>query len=234
MTEHTHRQQGGGRSHWHAAIIFDADGTLIDSEVPGLDVIHQVALEHGIRISRLDAHDRFRGVHMTDVVSWFARALPDAGTEWAGNLPGLIRARLADRFKEGIDPMPGATSLLSKLRVPFCVATNGPPEKVSLTLSVSGLASYVGQHVYSAHTIGCFKPEPGLFLHAANQLGADPHTCAVVEDSLPGVAAGVAAGMHVYALMPPSDLPPQWAAHVTPIPNLQALEALLHPEMKFQ
>jgi len=44
----------------------------------------------------------------------------------------------------------------------------------------------------------------------------------------------VAAGMHVYALMPPSDLPPQWAAHVTPIPNLQALEALLHPEMKFQ
>lgn len=83
MTEHTHRQQGGGRSHWHAAIIFDADGTLIDSEVPGLDVIHQVALEHGIRISRLDAHDRFRGVHMTDVVSWFARALPP---QWAAHV----------------------------------------------------------------------------------------------------------------------------------------------------
>lgn len=215
--------------HPFAAIIFDADGTLIDSEVPGLDVIHHVATSQGLLMTRDDAHARFRGIHMADVVAWFASALPRADDAFIRDLPQHIRARMAARFREGLNPMPGARQLLNNLTVPHCVATNGPPEKVSLTLALSGLASWFEDRVYSAYEVGSFKPEPDLFLHAAQALCVAPQHCAVVEDSLPGVEAGVAAGMHVFALLPPGSLPSNWAGRVTPIADLYALDALLHP-----
>ena len=105
--------------------------------------------------------------------------------------------------------MPGASELLSKLDVPFCVATNGPREKVELTLALTGLRAYFGEHVFCAYDTGFFKPDPGLFLHAAKALRIAPGRCAVVEDSLPGVVAGLAAGMQVFTLFPSSDLPPE-------------------------
>ena len=216
-------------AHPFAAVIFDADGTLIDSEVPGLDVIHQVAASQGLHMTRYEAHERFRGIHMADVVAWFANALPQADDAFIRNLPQHIRTRMAARFREGLNPMPGAWQLLNNLTVPHCVATNGPPEKVSLTLALSGLADRFGDHVYSAYEVGSFKPEPGLFLHAAHSLCVAPQDCAVVEDSLPGVQAGVAAGMHVFALLPPDSLPSHWHQQVTPIADLYALDALLHP-----
>ena len=210
-----------------AAIIFDADGTLIDSEVPGLDVIHQIATEHGLIMTRHEAHERFRGVTMADVVAWFCREWPLADATWAEQLPTHIRTRMAERFRQGLSPMPGAIDLLRQLTVPYCIATNGPPEKIALTLTMSGLEAFFEGRVFSAYTVGSFKPEPGLFWHAARALDADPQHCAVVEDSLPGVAAGVAAGMHVFALLPPETLPAHWGDQVTPIPDLSALMHLL-------
>ncbi|HRK38031.1 MAG TPA: HAD-IA family hydrolase [Burkholderiaceae bacterium] len=210
-----------------AAIIFDADGTLIDSEVPGLDVIHQIATEHGLGITREAAHERFRGITMAEVTDWFVRSLPQADDGLAARLSAHIRTRMAERFRQGLSPMPGAVELLENLTLPSCVATNGPPEKVSLTLALSGLANFFEERVFSAYTVGSFKPDPGLFLHAAQALAAPPARCAVVEDSLPGVAAGVAAGMHVFALMQPDALPTDWTGRVTPIANLHALSILL-------
>lgn len=210
-----------------AAIIFDADGTLIDSEVPGLDVIHQIATEHGLGITREAAHERFRGITMAEVTDWFVRSLPQADAGLAARLPAHIRTRMAERFRQGLSPMPGAVELLENLTLPCCVATNGPPEKVSLTLALSGLANFFEERVFSAYTVGSFKPDPGLFLHAAQALAAPPARCAVVEDSLPGVAAGVAAGMHVFALMPPHALPTDWTGRVTPIADLHALSGIL-------
>lgn len=228
MTGHTPPHTATDQMHPFAAIIFDADGTLIDSEVPGLDIIHQVATDHGLVMTRHAAHERFRGVPMANVASWFAEQLERTDDAFIPFLQQHIRSRMAARFREGLNPMPGAVHLLERLTVPYCVATNGPPEKVSLTLALSGLAGKMGEHVYSAYTVGSFKPEPRLFLHAAQALGVPPQLCAVVEDSLPGVEAGVAAGMHVFALLPASALPAQWAKQVTAVADLYALDALLH------
>jgi HAD superfamily hydrolase (TIGR01509 family) len=96
--------------------------------------------------------------------------------------------------------MPGARELLQALRLPYCVATNGPREKAELTLGLTGLLPFFEQRLFCAYEVGSFKPEPGLFLHAAQALGVRPSHCAVVEDSLPGVCAGVAAGMQVFSL----------------------------------
>ena len=111
-----------------------------------------------------------------------------------------LRRRSAVEFRRRLQPIDGAREVLAALTVPFCVVSNGPREKIELSLTVTGLRDLVADRVFSAYDIGSWKPHPGLFLHAAAALGVDPGECAVVEDSIAGVEAGVAAGMHVYAL----------------------------------
>ncbi|MFD0669197.1 HAD family hydrolase [Ramlibacter sp. MAHUQ-53] len=185
------------------AVIFDADGTLVDSETPGLEVLHAHALALGVRFEPGEGVETWRGRPMPDALAELARRL---GRPLPADFEAVMRAAMADRFREGLLAMPGAQALLEALQAqhtPFCVATNGPRPKVELTLSLTGLRGYFGEHVYCAYEVGLFKPDPGLFLAAAQALGAQPARCVVVEDSPPGIAAGLAAGMRVYALRSP-------------------------------
>jgi HAD superfamily hydrolase (TIGR01509 family) len=182
------------------AIIFDSDGTLVDSEVPGMDVLHEMACAAGLRLTRDEAHARFRGVRMADIASWIGAQIAAKPEDFESEFTRQYRATSTRRFKENLRPMPGAYDLLSKLKIPFGVATNGPREKVQLTLDLTGLLPFVGDRIFSAYDQGCFKPDPGLFLLAARVLGHEPRHCAVVEDSIPGIIAGVAAGMQVFSL----------------------------------
>jgi len=81
--------------------------------------------------------------------------------------------------------------------MPFCVASNGRPEKVSMTLAASGLASYFGDRVFTAADVSRGKPAPDIFLLAAAEMGVSARRCIVVEDSDAGVAAARAARMTV-------------------------------------
>src|SRR5262249_40554374 len=83
---------------------------------------------------------------------------------------------------------------------PVAVASNGPLEQTRVSLEVTGLLRYFSANVFSAYDVDAWKPDPRLFLHAATVLGVDPSRCAVVEDGLSGIEAGVAAGMTVFAL----------------------------------
>ena len=79
--------------------------------------------------------------------------------------------------------------------------------------------------IFSAYEVGVWKPEPGLFLHAAGAMGIRPERCAVVEDSRSGLQAGLAAGMTVFALQSPAaPTPPQG---VIPIDGLDELAPIL-------
>jgi HAD superfamily hydrolase (TIGR01509 family) len=110
-----------------------------------------------------------------------------------------VRLRMAEAFRLRLQPMPGARELLASLTLPFCVASSGPRAKIELSLSLTGLAPLVNGRIFSSYDVGTWKPEPGIFLHAAAALGVAPSECAVVEDSEPGVRAGLAAGMRVFA-----------------------------------
>ena len=182
------------------AVIFDSDGTLVDSEVPAMDVLHEMALALGLSLTRDEAHARFRGVRMADIADWIGAQVPDKPAHFEADFIKRYRETITRRFKENRSPMPGAVELLSNLKIPFGVATNGPREKVQLTLDLTGLLPFVGDRIFSAYDHGCFKPDPALFLLAARTLGQEPQYCAVVEDSVPGLIAGVAAGMHVFSL----------------------------------
>ncbi|WP_437813886.1 HAD family hydrolase [Sorangium sp. So ce1078] len=181
------------------AILFDCDGTLVDSERLGNEVLVEHAAEHGVSVTVGEAMALFRGGKMADCVAALevraGRALPPS-------FVGELRRRTAVAFRERLRPMEGALALVSALSIPFCVASSGPREKIELSLSVTGLLPFFSGRIFSSYEVGTWKPDPGLFLHAAGALGARPSECVVVEDSLPGIAAGLAAGMTVVALQP--------------------------------
>ena len=92
---------------------------------------------------------------------------------------------------------------------------------------MTGLLPYFERQIYSAYEVGHFKPAPALFLEAAAGLGIEPSACAVVEDSLPGIEAGLAAGMRVFSLCDPHVVPLEMRSRITPIEKLSDLPALL-------
>lgn len=211
-----------------SAIIFDLDGTLVDSEGLGLDTLFDQAQAWRFPCSRTEVHTRFRGVPMAHCVAEIARQAPPG-------LPVLdealflrnLRAAMAEKFRAALTEIPGAKALLQSLSMPFAVATNGPREKAELTLSLTGLRALLGERVFCAPEVGSYKPEPGLFLHAAQALGCRAAHCAVVEDSLPGLLGGLAAGMQVFSLHPPEGLPAEVAERVVFVQGLNDLQRRL-------
>ncbi|MEY2810727.1 MAG: hypothetical protein RLZ66_2238, partial [Pseudomonadota bacterium] len=110
-----------------AALIFDLDGTLVDSETHGLNVMHEEAQKLGVTISLQEAHHAFRGKKMALCVQSIARRLPQVPAEnFEVTFTAHLRRCMAVRFREALEPMPGALSLVSQLALPYAIATNGP------------------------------------------------------------------------------------------------------------
>ena len=211
-----------------AALLFDLDGTLVDSEKPGLEVLHRMACDLGLDWSHEESLRRFRGVPMARCVSVIAEHLPP-GRPALDEVAFLrdVRATMAERFRQDLQEIPGASALLAGLQIPFAVATNGPREKAALTLGLTGLDRWLQGRVFCAPEVGSYKPEPGLFLHAARELGCEAAQCAVVEDSLPGMLGGLAAGMRVFSLHPQQGLPEDVCRQVIFIDGLPDLQRWL-------
>ncbi len=180
------------------AVIFDCDGVLVDSETLENQVFVECVADLGLDLTLAEAVELYKGRKLAeciaDVEERLGRGVPDSF------VPDF-RARSAKVFQNHLQPIPGVEAVIQAvqaLSVPFCVASSGPREKIEANLSTTGLLSYFEESIVSAYEVGSWKPDPGLFLHAARTLGVAPQTCAVIEDSLPGVQAGVAAGMTVF------------------------------------
>jgi beta-phosphoglucomutase-like phosphatase (HAD superfamily) len=85
--------------------------------------------------------------------------------------------------------------VVDSLQTPFCVATSSSPKRAEMSLQIVGLGHLAGARLYTSTMVARGKPAPDLFLHAAAAMGADPARTLVIEDSLNGVRAGLAAGM---------------------------------------
>lgn len=107
------------------------------------------------------------------------------------------RREMFEGFERGLRPVPGIEEALDAIALPVCVASSGDHEKIERNLRLTGLLPRFEGRIFSATEVPHGKPAPDLFLYAARMMGADPHRCLVVEDGVPGVLAGVAAGMRV-------------------------------------
>ena len=208
---------GGGRR--IGAVLFDCDGVLVDSERVAVECIVELAARHGAEFEFGEALDRFTGGRMADTVREVERR---AGRAVPRDFEDRLRARMAAEFEARLEPMDGAAALVEALDVPFCVVSNGPRAKMEVTLRVTGLLQHFAGRIVSAYEVGAWKPDPALFLHAAQLLGVAPECCAVVEDSGYGIAAGLAAGMQVFALVG-GERSPALPEGVVPVASLSEL-----------
>lgn len=179
------------------AIIFDCDGTLVDSETLAQRVLVEYAADFGLVISIEEAMDRFVGRKMdacvADMESQLGKALPE-------HFVPEFRRRMTAVFEAELKPIPGAHELLTRLEQPLAIASSGPRAKIELSLERTGLRRFFfDDRIFSAYEIGHWKPDPTIFLHAAASLSVEPAECLVVEDSVPGIRGGVAAGMPTIA-----------------------------------
>jgi len=174
------------------AIIFDCDGTLVDSERVGNAALVECVAELGLQLSLDHALKHFAGRKMADTLgmieAWLDKPIPD------GFLPHL-RQRMAAAFEDHLQPMDGVHDLLANLTLPFCVASNGPREKMLVSLKVTRLLPLFEERIFSAYDCESWKPDPGLFHYAAQGMGISPEHIAVVDDNVLGIQAATAAGM---------------------------------------
>jgi HAD superfamily hydrolase (TIGR01509 family) len=178
-------------------VIFDCDGVLVDSEPVSNAALVRNLARHGLTVTIEDCLRDFVGGTMQGVMD----KVIARGTDLPANWVDEIYAEIYDALRGGVDVVSGIPDLLDHLDragVPFCVASNGSPTKMDITLGQTGLAPRFADARYSAHEVGIAKPDPGLFLHAASQAGVAPADCVVVEDSASGAEAARRAGMRCF------------------------------------
>jgi HAD superfamily hydrolase (TIGR01509 family) len=206
-------------------IIFDCDGVLVDSERISHIVLQQMLAELGVHIGFDEAVSRFMGTSMPHTLGVVQEM---TGVSPADFLP-LFRGRTFDAFSTQLEPVAGVVRVLDGLSTPYCVASNGPREKMELTLGRTGLLGrFLPGRLFSADDVANPKPAPDLFLHAAARLAVRPEACVVIEDTPTGVHAARAAGMRAlgYCAMTPSERLRDAGAHAT-FDSMTLLPALL-------
>ncbi len=179
-------------------IIFDCDGTLVDSEAITNQVIAEMASELDIQMTGEEASATFGGKTLDGVV-YKMREL--SGNELPNDwLPRLIQ-RVNESWESKLMPVKGVKELLEKIKIPVCVASNGEPTHVRHSLKLTRLYDFFNENIFTASEVSAPKPSPELFLYAAKKMGFKPRECAVIEDSVTGVTAAVNAKIEVYGII---------------------------------
>lgn len=200
-----------------AAIVFDLDGVLVDSERVWDSVRQQLVAERGGRWTP-EATTAMQGMSTPEWAAYLG-SLGAAGTP--EELARAVVGAMADRYREHVPLLPGAAAAVTTLagRWPLAVASSSPPELIEAVLAAAGLAAEF-RAVVSSEQVERGKPAPDVYLAAAERLDVPPRDCVAVEDSANGLRSAAAAGMTVVAVPNP---------HFPPPPDALALAAATVP-----
>jgi HAD superfamily hydrolase (TIGR01509 family) len=190
-----------------AAIVFDMDGVLIDSEQLWDEVREQLANERGGRW-----HDRAQADMMgMSSPEWSSYMHDVIGlAESPEEINAEVVRRLLERYRESLPLLPGAVEAVERLaaRWPLGLASSSNREVIDAVLESAGIAELFRATV-SSEEVASGKPAPDVYVEAAHRLQIEPARCAAVEDSRNGIRAARAAGMRVVAIpnphYPPTD-----------------------------
>tara|TARA_R110002096_G_scaffold424743_1_gene632966 strand:- start:2691 stop:3386 length:696 start_codon:yes stop_codon:yes gene_type:complete len=196
---------GRTRGHAYAAahekptlVIFDCDGVLVDTETIAGAMFSEYVRATGYSASHEECLVTFRGRSMKSameiVEADIGRTLP---ADWGERIEEDVQAI----FRRSVDAIPHVyhvTKAIEATGIDRCVASSSVLEHIENSVEKIGLADHFSGNLFSATMVEKGKPAPDLFLHAAREMGHAPQVSVVIEDSLPGVQAGVAAGMRVF------------------------------------
>ncbi|MFI5973666.1 HAD family hydrolase [Streptomyces sp. NPDC051452] len=182
------------------AVIFDLDGTLVDSEPNYFEASRRTLAEHGVPDFTWSDHEGYVGIGTRESVAiWRRRYGLRASAEDLLDALNRRYLALARARTRAYPQMRAFVELLAAAGVPMAVASGSPAEAITAILAGTELAPFL-RTVVSADEVPRGKPAPDVFLEAARRLGADPADCLVVEDAAPGAAAAHAAGMRCVAV----------------------------------
>ncbi|WP_034492284.1 HAD family hydrolase [Afifella pfennigii] len=190
-------------------VIFDCDGVLVDSEIVAARVEARLLTEAGFEITAEEMAARFAGLTGEKIYELaeeeLGRPIPDSIRERSET---EVDAALAAEVRS----VAGAHEMLDRLDAAICICSNSSPERLHMELVKTGLYDRFRPYIYSARSVreGRQKPAPDVFLHAAEELNAEPGRVLVVEDSVHGIAGAVTAGMRVVGFTGASH---SWPGH---------------------
>ena len=182
-------------------LLFDSDGTLVDSEILLAEVMAEVLPRFGLPFSAHQYMEEFRGVRFLTIVLELERRHTALDAPRRARLEQQMRDLMERRMRAELTPVGGMAEALDALAAhPKAVVSNGPEAKIRCAMESVGFAHHFGERLFSAYSLEVWKPDPGLFLQAAAAMGHAPQHCVVIDDAAVGVAAGLAAGMRVIHL----------------------------------
>jgi HAD superfamily hydrolase (TIGR01509 family) len=175
-------------------VIFDCDGVLVDSEPLSMQVDWEMLGEQGLSLTKEEIAARFIGFT-------FGALIASIEAEFGIRLPpGFAKEkdrRLLQLYETSLQPVEGIHKLLKHLDFPKSVASNSPRSRVIAALRIAGLEAHFGNRIVTFEDVKNGKPAPDVYLEAARRAGVTPRNCLVIEDSVAGVTAAVAARCQV-------------------------------------
>lgn len=175
-------------------IIFDCDGVLVDSETIGLRVLASMLQEQGFEITSESFIKQYRGCKIATCLEEMQNIY---NIRLPVNFESNYRTQAAKAFRKQLQPVQGIHEALNNIEHQTCVASSAPIEKIRLVLGLTNLLHYFEGRIFSAYEVGIWKPDPGLFLFACKEMERDPDGTIVIEDSIVGIQAAIAANMKV-------------------------------------
>jgi len=174
-------------------IIFDCDGTLVDSEYLCNFALEIKLREYNIKESANEMALQFREEKLSKIIKSLEIK---HNLHFDEKFVSSYRLIVEKLFEKSLKPIDGIINALEKINLPICVASSGPLIKIEQSLSITNLKHYFNNNIFSSYEINSWKPDPGLFLYAAEKMGFTAAHCAVVEDSELGIKAALAANMY--------------------------------------
>lgn len=197
-----------------AAVLFDCDGVIVDSEGPTFDLLITDLASHGLHLTRHQLEKDYIG----GTIETVATRVRAQGTPLPDTWVADFYAKLYAMLRQGTPLIPGILKVFDALDaagIPYAVGSNGSVEKMRITLGQHGL-THRFRALLSGQDMGKPKPAPDIYLAAAAACGADPARCVVIEDSPAGAGAALAAGIPCLGI----------AAHGPEAPPAKGLTAL--------
>lgn len=179
-------------------VIFDCDGILVDTENLANRRLAEWLTAAGYPTSFEYCRKNFSGRSMVSV----QKEVESTGVSLGADFVDRWNAGLPDLFAHGVEAVPYVREFVEAVRaagIAYCVATSARVSKMHITLGQTGLLALFEHALFSSTMVGRGKPFPDLFLHAAKTMGFAPADCIVIEDSVAGTQAGIAAGMRVFS-----------------------------------
>lgn len=179
-------------------LIFDLDGVLVDSEKISERLFLECLQQDGFDIDSTFNNQYFLGRSMRDCLNTLQQHF---GRQPSAAALNRYTEVIADALHSELEPVPFVKEALAQLPHRKCVASGSEPERIRLSLDVTGLALFF-QNLTSSYEVEKGKPAPDVFLKAAEKNNYPPEQCIVIEDTIFGVEAGLAAGMKVLCYQP--------------------------------